>query len=309
MLKFLSVVLEQEEGFRSAVSVLRDGSTGATAGLAAEERALRAAREAVRRGVLCDSKVRGKIECRALPPFEVSGVPIHIEAERAGLGAVEENGWKWVYAYALLDQLWESHLTRCSDVTNKQHQLHTDNVSHTLCLLSCGPNSAAERETCWNALGRMRGGCAAAALAMKRGFGCATLRSVGGRLSGTETCCVRWRKGRDARTVCGITTATAMAVMAAMGSGAACAGWDVWWTLLWCAVCAVLWAVECALKQQQQQQEQQQEQEEKKTTATKKSVGAVCVSAGAGMAGRETGGPSARQCSGQREREREMLMP
>ena len=126
MLRFLGVVLEQEEGFRSAVSVLRDGSAGAATGLAAEEHALRAAREAARRGVLCGSKDwskdRGTIECGALPPFEESGVHIHVEVECGGLGAVEENGWKWVYAYALLDQLWESHLTRCSDVSNRQHQ-------------------------------------------------------------------------------------------------------------------------------------------------------------------------------------------
>lgn len=137
MLKFLRVVLEQEQGFRSVVAGL--AGEGACAGRA-EERAAAAVEAAVGRGVLSGLRLgrggAGHIECALLPPFEGSGVWVAVpEGLYAGLGAAQRNGCRWLYAYALLDQLWESHLARCLDVkkTNRiitQKQILNNKFSH-----------------------------------------------------------------------------------------------------------------------------------------------------------------------------------
>ena len=135
MLKFLGVVLEQERGFRSVVAGIR--GEGVVDGIARddrseeeEERAARAVRVAVERGVLSDGRSEcgrecgcesdaARVEYALLPPFEESRVRIAVpEGGGAGLSAGQRNGRKWLYAYALLDQLWESHLARCPDVNN-----------------------------------------------------------------------------------------------------------------------------------------------------------------------------------------------
>lgn len=124
MLKFLGVVLEQERGFRSVVEGI--GKKGGEEGEDEEERAARAVRAAVERGVLSGCGCGGgnewdavRVEYAQLPPFEESRVRIAVpEGGGAGLSAGQRNGRKWLHAYALLDQLWESHLARCPDVNN-----------------------------------------------------------------------------------------------------------------------------------------------------------------------------------------------
>lgn len=129
MLKFLSVVLEQERGFRSVVEGI--GKEGGEEEYGEEEeRAARAVYAAVERGVLsgCGCGCGGgnewdavRVEYAQLPPFEESRVRIAVPEGGAGLSTGQRNGWKWLYAYALLDQLWESHLARCPDVKKVIH--------------------------------------------------------------------------------------------------------------------------------------------------------------------------------------------
>lgn len=167
MLKFLRVVLEQEQGFRSVVAGL--AGEGACAGRA-EERAAAAVEAAVGRGVLSGLGLgrggAGHIECALLPPFEGSGVWVAVpEGLYAGLGAAQRNGCRWLYAYALLDQLWESHLARCLDVKKinriiTQKQILNNEISsqHHI-IFSFFKNtyySAVRRATCWSALDRTR---------------------------------------------------------------------------------------------------------------------------------------------------------
>ena len=128
MLKFLSVVLEQERAFRSVVARIREESEEEeeytwSGGCREEARAARAVRAAVERGVLSDDGNGNRdgdgaecVECARLPPFEECRVRVAVPECVAALSAAQRNGWRWVYAYALLDQLWESHLKRCPDV-------------------------------------------------------------------------------------------------------------------------------------------------------------------------------------------------
>lgn len=134
MLKFLGVVLEQERGFRSVVEGI--GKKGGEEG-GEEERTARAVRAAVERGVLSGCGCGGgkewdavRVEYAQLPPFEESRVRIAVPEGGAGLSTEQRNGWKWLYAYALLDQLWESHLARCPEVKNHSQHLITRNTEY-----------------------------------------------------------------------------------------------------------------------------------------------------------------------------------